>query len=317
MHRQGRLRKTWAWSLLGVSLAGLFGCPPAATFDDGQGPLTAADISYDQLRDQHNRRTGHIDQLWTKAAVRFTWHDAEGNRRSERGDDSTLIVRKPHDLAFAVGHSLTETLWWLGSDRHRFWALELKPPNGQPRRATVGQHGSLGPNGAAALPVPVEPHQLIALIGIADLPPTNLAKDQRVYRRDGQWVTDLTLGGPNDPFMRITIDKQFRPVGIQVLTQDLPARLLMRAQLGRYQKLDKHQVVKKDWPLIPTQILIEVPKRRSQIQLSLNNHSDGRPGRIKDAQFDFEGLLKAYRIHADHIETLNPPRLDPGTEPAK
>jgi hypothetical protein len=291
-------------------------CCPPATLDDSQGPLTASDVAYDTLRDNYNSRTKQIDQIYSKARIRFEWIDRDKKKHVQEGGDSTLIVRKPHDLALAISHELTETLFWLGSNRDQFWILELKPPKGEPRRATVGKHGALRRNPASRLPIPIEPSELMMLVGIVDLPSKNLTADQAVYKRNGSLVVDLPLGRAakaGDPFLRVEIDAtKYRPKRFAIHDPKRPAQPLMHAVVRRYQKLLQHQVVKVDWPSIPTDILIVVPHRQTRITMTLNHFNDGRPNRIDDDQFDFRGLLESFGVDPKHVERLDAPQANGG-----
>ncbi|MDX1565913.1 MAG: hypothetical protein R3236_10930, partial [Phycisphaeraceae bacterium] len=62
-------------------------CVPRPPVTDDGGPLLDAEISYQQLRDRHNRRTGRIRTLWAKVRAQAQWHEPDGQRRFEQGDD--------------------------------------------------------------------------------------------------------------------------------------------------------------------------------------------------------------------------------------
>ena len=291
-------------------------CSSPTILNDGKGPLETSKVQYDSLRDQYNRRTRNIDQFYSKARIRFEWVDPQNKPHVQEGGDSTLIVRKPSDLALAVSHELTETLFWLGSNHQQFWALELKPPNGAPPRATVGRHGDLNRDRTIRLPVPIEPAELMMLVGIVDLPTRNLSGDQTVYERNGRLVVDLPLGDNaqnKSPFMRVEIDaEKHRPTWLAVHDPKRPNQPIMFATIGRYQKLPKHQVVKQDWPSLPTDILIEVPRRQTRIKITLSHFNDGRPSRIDDDPFILKNLLEAWGIKPQNVEHLGKPKPGSG-----
>lgn len=272
-----------------MALFAMVGCPPSSA-----PPTEVVEhVNPVALVERYNARVGKVDQLWARAVMEMHWVDERGAKRFEQGDGK-LILRKPDDLALAVG-KFDETMLWVGCDAKRYWLMELRPPEGQPRTAYVGARG---PNRPAQLSVgglPIAPDQLMRLLGIEALP---LPGEQGVSVSHRGPATVITLRG----------DKRLGGLALRTVIEEATARpqvielvgdqeVVLIAQLSRYRLMERQGVPKGEFPYIATRIETIVPAEQSRIVLTLSDATDGRQwDRVKDAQFDFAKLTRLLKV---------------------
>lgn len=265
----------------------LIGCQSAAKTDD------AVTVDVNALREAHNRRVAKIEQFWSRAVLEARWTDAAGEKHYEQGD-GPLIVRRPAELALAIG-KLGETFLWLGANGERYWLFDLHPPQGEPTAAYVGRFDQFTEQTAAKLPIPIRPDRLISLLGITALPGAD--EQAPIPTVDDAGATFIIpLGDSLDgPRMYLRLDAaDARPQHVTITHAD--GVILLHAALDAYQPLQRAGSPPGDWPDLPTRITVTSEPYDATLTLHLDAPTDGKThDKVKDAQFDFDTLVKMLR----------------------
>lgn len=268
---------------LAIVLAG--GCratPTIATRPDRPAP------TYEEVAAVWNARTERLGRLWARAVVQVRYLDEDGDRRSVQGEGHLQLIQ-PGRLALSAG-KLGETLFWLGGDEERFWAFEL----GDASRVSVGRHENVGRPCAASLAAPVHPLEAIDLLGVATLPSRGVGDaDPAVTWSDDGLVRVETVGrfGP----MRLFLEPDdMLPVRIELVDPRDDSAAIVAT-------LENHERVSLTGspgynPRVASRVVIEHPGSESEVRLTLSDMNDGSGrGRLADAAFTFESLLRAFR----------------------
>lgn len=273
----------------------LFGCQPPK--DTAAAPAGLPAVSASELREAYNQRADRIERFWAHSVVEVDWVDAEGDAHFEQGD-GPLIVRKPDEFALAVG-KLGNTILWLGRNAERYWLFELKPPKGQPATAYVGRIDELDGVGPRRLPLPIRPDQLIELLGVTPLP------DGLTVTRPAEQPGLYQVLGPSVPGQARTywwLNAELRPVRIGFI-DPADGQVIAEAQLSEYRDLTMVGQPPGAWPYVPGRVEIRVPRSRASLRLFLSDVTND-PKKFRDAQFDFEALVKA--LKPQRIEVIEP-----------
>ncbi len=270
--------------------AALTGCPPA------EPPTAPVVVHADpaQLVTRYNQRVDKIGQWWSRVVAEIRWTDDEGNSHFEQADGK-LILRRPDELALAIG-KFDEIMLWVGCDDEHYWLFQLRPPEGEPKTAYLGERGAgpVGPRRIAGLPV--APDQLMRLLAVDPLPaPDAPGVEIRHHQQD----TVITL--PADPQLaaarrRYVIDESTaRPRVIELLNAHGDAVLTTR--LTHWKPLTQLGKPPGAFPHVATRIDTVMPGEQFRLTLGLSDPTDGRKwDRIKDAQFDFGRLVKLLKV---------------------
>lgn len=247
---------------------------------------------YATIAEAYNARADRLGRLWSRAVVQVRYLDEDGKRRGVQGEGHLQVIQ-PDRLALSAG-KLGETLFWLGGDADRFWAFEL----GDASRASVGRHENVGRPCARPLSAPVHPLEALDLLGVTALPaePSPVA-----WSVDGRLLVVEVPG--RFGAQRIFLDpRDFLPVRIELLDPRNGAAAIVAT-------LEQHERVSLEGspgynPRVATRIVIEHPGSESEVRLSLSDMTDGSErGRLADAVFTFESLLRAFR--PDEIVVLD------------
>ncbi len=238
--------------------------------------------------EKYNQRIATINNIRAHVGVTFRWIDHDGTKHTRLGD-GTLIIRKPHELALVVG-KMGQMAMWLGADEERYWFLDRKPGKGREKVAYIGRVENIAITAPSELPLPIAPNQLISLLGIVPLSADDI-DDAEMVLIDGVYqltlVSDTNLSGGQ---LRLWIDrKTYNPLRIAVIGDD--DIIVINSKLSAWKPFGI-------WARIATHVKISVPSIEAAVVLSLDseNMSDGKDGRIKDVQFDFERIVKTWRI---------------------
>lgn len=238
---------------------------------------------YEAVAEVYNARAARLPRIWSRAVVQVRYLDEDGKQRSVQGEGHLQVIQ-PDRLALSAG-KLGETLFWLGGDSDRFWAFEL----GDASRASVGRHENVGRPCARALAAPVHPLEALDLLGVTPLPaePSPVA-----WSADGRSLV-VEFPGRFGP-QRVFIDPMdYLPVRIELLDPRDGAVAVVAT-------LEQHERVWIDGspgynPQVATRIVIEHPGSESEVRLTLSDANDGsQRGRLADAAFNFESLLRAF-----------------------
>lgn len=263
----------------------LSGCCTHPTPVGGEGPVPLPDPH--EIVTVWNQRAERMDRLWGRVAVTFRFTDENGERRFEQGEGH-FQRRDGSDLALSVG-KLSEIMLWIGADESRYWLIERLDGN----RVWFGEHEAYTRTKGQRLGLPVAPHELLMLMGIAPFP-----EDAEIaIARDPSGDLILTVGVTPESeapqgFWRVTMDPVSRlPINIALLDRQgspilLAEHMMVTPTIVRYQQSSA-------FDNIAQAIRIIYPRDDASIAINFSDEiSDSRrSGRLQDPAFDLDTLI--------------------------
>jgi hypothetical protein len=257
----------------------------------------APKIAASAVREAYNANAGRITQFWSRSVVEIHYTDNQNKQHAEQGD-GPFIIRKPADMALAIG-KLGNTMYWVGSDATRFWFLDLNPQKGQPRTAYIGRHEGLGKPGMRPLPIPIRTDDLVQMLGITPVEAKATAEPGVVDKQPGYWFAS-PMGSTGTRRMFIA-ESPARALAVQFVGPD--GKMVAESKLGVYQPLNLVGKSPAEFPDIPTRIEVNIPARSARLTLFLSDMTDDK-NKVRDAQFNVDQLVKLLKV--EHVETLSP-----------
>jgi len=238
--------------------------------------------TYQQLATRFNKNLQRINQLWARAAVELHWRDEQG-KHFEQGDGH-LIFALPNQLALSIG-KLGNTLFWAGCNPHQYWWFDLQD---QPT-LYFGSHAHTTPHTAEQLPLPVQPLDLIRLLGILPLDATPPSPPEVLWTDRGYLIQPPNTGS------RLLIDPQTdRPSRIELLDPD--GNVAVVSHLSRWQRMDIVGVPPGGLPYVATRFEISLVAQHGSMTIFLSDPTDGQAGnKVKDTLFDLEYLRGVFK----------------------
>jgi hypothetical protein len=235
------------------------------------------------LLSKHNANLAGLDRLWARSIVEIQWRTADKKERFEQGDGNVVMVL-PNKLALSVG-KLGNTLLWAGGDAERYWLFDLKGDG----LAYVGAHRNVSKpraDDAPTLPLPVQPADLIRLLGVMPLPDAVAGESAKVMEHE-EYVVFM----PDSRTKAYVDSSSALPRKIELL--DGNGNVVVTGLLSEPIRVELAGKPPGAWPTINSKLVVTVAGRSGRLSLHLSDVSDGREEeRIQDRVFDF-GKLKA------------------------
>ncbi|MFG0250292.1 MAG: hypothetical protein ACF8OB_15515 [Phycisphaeraceae bacterium JB051] len=247
--------------------------------------------SYAKLVDGHNSHIQGLTRVWAKANIDVTYRDDEGKTKKESGDQSTLMIDLPQNVALSLGKFGLGTLLWAGCDDEHFWFFDLIGE----KSMLYGSHSSLSHVNIRNLPLQIRPADIPMLLGLLPLNPNGQAKVD--------WERGYFTIEPADANVKILIDPVsyavrqviiFAPDGQPAVVSTLN-QLYGLPLAGSDAKAYLHLAVR-----------IDVPSEGFSMNAKLSQVTDAKPGvdRAKDKAFargfDWHYLAdRAFKIPLD------------------
>ncbi|MEM7622456.1 MAG: hypothetical protein AAF235_04560 [Planctomycetota bacterium] len=256
-----------------------------------RGEPLPADEAADVV-ERYNARIERLERLWARLTIVADGVDAEGSPFREQGEGHLQVARPDH-VALTIG-KLGDTRLYLGSNEERYWWIDVIDPSR--KTALVGTHADATPDKTARLGMPVQPLDLVELLGVLPMPADGV---RAVRRRDAE----------GEPFIGVVFDRVRS--GAQVFIELDPANLEPRrisivvpdpqrpaAPFITSAKLDRYQIVtvnddRRARPRVATRFLIHSVVTPGVVRVALYD-PENRP--IRDIAFDLDRLLRAYRV---------------------
>lgn len=269
--------------IVATALTGCRGPQPIPQRLPAPVQVQPAPVSYAQVVERYNAHVAPLDQLWSSAVAQLRWRDEEGRSRFEQGEGN-LIFARPGRMAFTVG-KLGKPLIWAGSDEARYWLIDLQDDG----VAYVGRHRFAGQPCAEPLPLPLNPRDVLHLLGLLPLestPPSPPAVGL---------VADFYLIEPPGLNLRMLVEPATgQPVRVDLLDAD--GRSVLVSRLSNPEAVEVEGLPPGSWPRIATQAHIEALDQEGQVTISLTNLSDGRRfDRLNPRVFDLDALLARFK----------------------
>jgi hypothetical protein len=273
--------------LASVALAGC-GTGPRTKPEPPPGPLP----SYATIVGAYNARVAGLDRVWARSVVRVWYPDLEGEEQKDQVEGHIQYLR-PRSLLLTF-KKLGETYAALGSNDERYWWIEL----GDQKVAWVGEHAQASAERAREMGLPVQPLELIRLLGLLPLPEPGSGATPAVTRTPGGReivVTMFPIEGSGTSLVkgvRYRLDPvTFEPRRIELL--DRGGRMAMEASLSHYQPVAAE--VGRVAGSIPGQVQASLDggERRMHLWLHEPENTENRPG---PRVFDLEAVLASYGV---------------------
>ena len=177
--RKSPRKSTWKFTqvfclltlLLMVGLAGCESSPHRVIPSAYLQPPTQMP-TYKQLVEGHDRHVAGLSRVWAKAHIDVTYRNDKGKIKKESGDESTLMIELPQNVALSFGKFGLGTLLWAGADSQHFWFFDLVGK----KSMLFGSHQSLEMYSIGNLPLQIRPTDIPMLLGLLPLNPNVLGK---------------------------------------------------------------------------------------------------------------------------------------------
>lgn len=276
-----------------LMLTGLWGCdstPKVVTPQAYQKP-PAQMPTYHQLAVDHNQHVAGLSRLWTKANIDVTYRNDEGKIKHESGDESTLMIELPQNVALSFGKFGLGTLMWAGCDDQHFWFFDLVGE----KSMLYGSNASLSQVSIRNLPLQVRPVDIPMLLGLLPLDPN--------AQGNVGWERGYFTAQPNNGPVKFLFDpishavRQviiFSPSGFPAVVSTLNGSYALPLA-GSNQVAYIHQSVR-----------VDVPSEGFTMLAKFTQLTDAKPGmdRAKDKAFargfDWNDLAdRAFKIPMD------------------
>ena len=279
--------------LMTILLTGLTGCgsTPQVTVPLAYQKPPQAMPTYRQLAVDHNKHVAGLSRVWSKVNIDVTYRDEDGKTKKESGDESTLMIALPQNVALSFGKFGLGTLLWAGSDEQHFWFFDLIGE----KSMLFGSHASLNHVNIRNLPLQVRPADIPMLLGLLPLDP------------DAQstvgWERGYLTIQPNNGPVKMLIDPVSHAVR-QVIIFSPNGRPAVVSTLNKLYALPL--AGSNDTAKLHLSIRVDVPAEGFVMLAKLSQVTDAKPGesRAKDKAFrrgfDWRYLAdRAFKIPMD------------------
>ncbi|MFO0837349.1 MAG: hypothetical protein U1D55_02390 [Phycisphaerae bacterium] len=242
-------------ALLAASLL-CTGCPGERTVQIGLPPRNV-DEAVSRVNSNADRIRGAIR---APSLVSFTFRDGDGGKRRFLGYQAMLLFRPERCLRFEV-RSLTGVIAEFGSNDERYW-MWIEP---EVRKLWWGSWAHAGDVSTKKLPISAS--DLLDALALNPLPERAIDGLRPVLRSEGddhrlvfnRLGEDGEIAGVRE--IRVQSSPPYQP--IEIVDRDNNSRVLMRAQLGNYERIGesgpftprKYAVV---WPVAEAELRIDV-----------------------------------------------------------
>lgn len=246
----------------------------------------ARPINIEAVRSSYNARLARISQFWSRATVEIDWTDAQG-RHFEQGD-GPFILRRPAQIALTLG-KLGNTLYWIGSDSHRYWYFDL---NSKPTAGHVGLISELDSIDPGSLPIALQPGDLFELLGLVPLPTGAPTRTENQGGKPELIFTHAAGTSANPTSVQVAVDP-YTSTARRIRILDKAGKLAVESELDEeYIPVKLSDQPPAQWPEIPANLRITIPARQTRIKITLTDPVDGKSGKVQDVQFDFDRLIQ-------------------------
>lgn len=318
LHASNTSLLRWATCVfVACGLLTLAGCKSAgknvSRLDDGAiklkgNPPRGAVPSYETLAKRYNQRVADIPQFASQAQIEIIYHDRKGKRHFEQADQGRVIMLLPDHMAVLVRKFGVGDLFLAGSNAEHYWLFDLT--DGDHRVLYQGSKAQGATTGFAQLPVPVQPRDLPALMGLESLP---LGEGEQA----GGEVTAVAGGylvSPAGKSWRVVVDAKTSlplrvdlmhkvvvfPEGESVSTATaerlvVQRRVYMTALLSSPVKLETQGKGATNWPTLMKRIELRPHDSGDYLVVHLSAAANDGDLTADNRAFDLERLKRTYK----------------------
>ncbi len=290
------MRTLWL-GVITVCCLSLIGCQPAEPIvPDTLLPDAIEDEQplpeYSELIERYNATTKPLVRVWAAARVDLLWLDEKGKQKSEHGDGRFMYVA-PDKVALEV----TEfgNGFWAGSDGERYWLFSLQDQ----RTLFVGRLDHVDQGGNGIFPLPVNPIDLLYVLGIVPIDADAVPDEPAVERVAGHYLIE-----PPGLGLRMLLHPDTaRPVRVDILNDN--GESAVKCVLSEPIELERSDDIRGlTTPIMPSVVEVYVLNEEARMTLKLKSPTtEGR--RIKPNHFNLDILKKVYK--PDEVVDLDAP----------
>ncbi len=237
--------------------------------------------TYGELIERYNETTGPLERVWAEARVDLVWRNPKGKRKSEHGDGRFMYVR-PGQVVLEIEEFGRG--FWAGADGQRYWLFDL-----QDKLAYMGRFENLDKRDTQGLPLPVNPADLLYVLGLERIDSTIVPSEPGVERVAGYYLVE-----PPGLGLRMLLDPvTARPVRVDLLKFD--GTSAVKCLLSEPVKLKTDSGSGDEAGAVMSSVVeVYVLGQEARMTLKLKSlTTDGT--HIKDAHFDFEILKRVMK----------------------
>ena len=251
--------------------------------------------SYPHLIARYNHTAEQLSPIRADARVDLVWRNEKGQIKNEHGDGRFMYI-KPRRVVLEVEEFGKG--FWAGADGERYWFFDFL----EQRVGYVGRFDRLDGTHTNNLPLPVNPADLLHVMGLAKIDPTVIPDAPAVERVKGHYLIE-----PPGLALRMLLDPETaRPVRVDLLDEEGSSRVicLLKDPIPVQPRDDDDPFMGN----IESAIDVVMPANDARMTLTLKKptHSDKH---IREAYFDFDKLYKALKIK--ELIDLDEPVVNP------
>ncbi len=268
-----------------LALSPLASCRSTPAAPDGNRPALDRSVTppFAESAERYNAVVRNYDHLWTGVALRLKSRDPESGKMVEELLDGHLQSVAPDRVALRID-KLSETYAYLGCDPDRYWWIDVKAGT-----AIVGTHALATPESLARFDLPVQPLDLIELLGVVPLDPAGYGATR--WSKDGKRLGLLARSRSGNRLVWVD-PATFEPREIELT--DGQGRVTITSTLTRPERIpiDGEPGSK---ARISTNHEIRFVEGEGSITVRLLG-PENRRNRVRPQAFDYERLMQTYRV---------------------
>jgi len=249
--------------------------------------------NYTELIHRYNLTAERLNPIRAAARVDLVWRNEKDKTKNEHGDGRFMFI-KPGRVVLEVREFGRG--FWAGADGERYWFFDLQDQ----RTAYVGRFENLDGAHHQVLPIPVNPADLLYVMGLMPIDPELVPEEPAVERVQGHYLIE-----PPGLGLRMLLDPvTARPVRIHLL--DEQGRSTVICRLTEPIRVKLGVLSDMTGPGIASVVDVVIPGREARMTLTLKNPTHDEKN-IRDQHFDFEKLKKALKIKPKDVVDLDAP----------
>jgi len=246
--------------------------------------------SYAEVAQRYNANLRYVDRLWARVEVSLRWYE-DGKKQFERGEGH-LILQVPDDVALEVG-KVGQTVLWAGSNPGKYWLFNLRA---DPPEVFFGAHANVGKPGVRPLAVPVQPRDLVKLLGLVPPPEVQgAATSPATGNGRVRWRGAYLEVEPAGQRYRLLVDPwTYLPARVELL--DAKGKVAASARLSMPQAVRVKGLPSEQWPRWPSRLEAQLAGSDDRLTLIFTDDAYAGPqeDRIRPRLFDLDFLADRY-----------------------
>jgi hypothetical protein len=247
--------------------------------------------TYTDLIQRYNMTTERLSPIWAEARVDLAWRNEKGKVKNEHGSGRFMFV-SPGRVVLEVRE--VGKGFWAGADGERYWFFDLQDPS----TTYVGRFDRLREPKARELPLPINPADLLYVMGLVPIDPALVPEEPAVERVSGYYLVE-----PPGLGLRMLLDPATaRPIRVDVIDEQGNSTVICQlADPIPFKHGDPNDGLANR---IASVVDVIMPGQEARMTLTLKKPTHSTRN-IRDQHFDFEKLSRAFKT--DEVVDLDAP----------